>query len=258
MKKRNLLFSIMAFSLICIQPVYAEGSAVVFNVAEATPEGKAAAFTEKYSAKLDELIELIKGDDYSVVTDKMQEFSYTEMLTNLPYDGFCYPTVNGEGLKLFQDYLYCGSLANGVAEGQGKMYRVFPTIKPRFGMYVGNWSNDAPNGSGEEWSNCIGDNGFKFRMHYIGNFIDWYQDGNMVAEVYFDGGRRTYRYHVTDKIADVIDTKVAKNDPRTPIIAYAEEKPSSYFSHYNTPQTVLWHPLDDGNLKNRRGLWYVK
>lgn len=263
MKKFRLaLAASMILMLGCIQPVYADESPVISNVTEATPEEKAAAFIEKYSAKLDELIELTKSDDYSVVTDKMREFAYTDMVVNLPYSGFCYPTANGNGLKVFNDYLYCGNLVNGVADGNGKMYRVFvnqKTSRPRFGVYIGAWSNDAPNGSGEEWQSQTWLDGSKkvIKVHYMGNFVNWYQDGDMVSEYYQNDGRRVYRYHVTDKIPDVIDTKVTRSDPHTPVSAYAEDYPSSFLTFYNTAQTVLGHPLDDGIKKNSHGYWNV-
>lgn len=255
MNKKYLALIGMVLAVGFTQPIYAEETTAATEVSSLTPE----AFTAQYSDKMNELIELAKGDIYTLVTDKMKEDTYIQMVNDLPYDGFCYPVTNGDGLKIFKDYMYYGTLANGQAEGNGKMFRIYSnTITPRYGMFTGNWHNDAPNGTGEEWSNCIGDSGFKFRAHYMGDFVNWYQDGDMVAEIYFDGGRRTYRYHVTNKVADVIDMKKRKKGDTIPVIAYAEEKSASYLSFLNSAQTALWHPLDDGNLKNKRSLWVAK
>lgn len=253
MKKLNLvLAATLMLMLGCVQPVYADESPVVSNITEVSAEEKTAAFIEKYSGKMDELIELTKGDDYNQVTNKMRGFAYNEMLTNLPYDGFCYPTENGEGLKLFKDYMYCGTLVNGLAEGQGKMYRVANLKLMDHGMFVGSWHNDAPNGYGEEHSN-----GRSFSTVIKGNYVDWYQNGDMVSTIIYGSGSRTYRYHITDKFGDVIDTKVTSQHGNISVVAYAEDYPKSFLTLYDSGQTVLDHPIDDGIKKNSHGYYYT-
>ncbi|MCC8127129.1 MAG: hypothetical protein LIO92_07005 [Clostridiales bacterium] len=252
MKKAILIATILASALICI-PVQAEESTVIQSGA-LTQDEQTQAFLDAYSADLDALIELCNGDSYSAVTDYMVTIGYTNITDNLPYYGFCYPTTDGEGLKIMSDYLYYGTLVNGDADGQGKMYKADIPGQYNYGCFSGEWKNDAPNGYGEEQINTTGNSGKEAIIHVAGNYVDWYQDGDMVIQYFKNNGCRTYKYHVTDKVADAIDTKVTSHG-NTAVIAYAEEKSSSFLTFYNSAQTVLHQAIDDGNSKNNHGYW---
>lgn len=252
MNKKYLAMIGMAFAVGFTQPIYAEETTATTEASVLTPE----AFTAQYSEQMDKLIELTKGNKGDDVLMYMYTSAYTELLNQLPYDGFCYPTSNGEGLKIFHDRTYYGNLVNGVAEGTGTVYKInVPGMWDR-GYYTGQWKNDAPNGEGSEWASGEGKSKKRFRVMTSGNYVNWYQDGDMTVSYITDKGHRTYSYHVTDKVPDVIEKKTIKGKELY-IVAYAEESSKSFLTYYNTAQTVLHQPIDDGNRKNSHGFYYT-
>lgn len=243
MKKFRLaLAASMIMMLVCAHPVYA---------GEVEDQ-----FIETYRAELDELVQLANEKSYTLMTDEMGTPGYQDMKEHLPYEGFCYPAADGEGLKLRSDYLYYGTLVGSFAEGNGKMYRVNPSSAiMNAGCYIGEWKNDMPNGSGEEYSIADHGGGNITKFHKVGQYVDWYQDGDMMVEYYSDAQRRTYKYKVKDKVPVVIGTKHSSKRGDIPVVAWAEEYSKSFLTFYNTAQTVLYWNIDDGNRKNSYGYW---
>lgn len=211
-------------------------------------------FLNTYRDYLDTLISYSQEDNNITVLTEMEKIKYEQLLVNLYGNTFCYPSDTGIGLKIQNNYLYYGELVNGKAEGHGKAYNANISKKrnaERYGYFVGEWHNDAPNGSGEEFSYL--NNGISTN-HIKGNYVNWYQDGDMTCSHYSHNKVRTLHYTVVNKFPVAIDTKVNKQGTCT-VVAYPEEQNGGYLTFYDTAQTAAHINISDGISKNAYGYW---
>ena len=97
---------------------------------------------------------------------------------------------DGSGLAVYENNAYyCGEWKDGKRNGQGMWLQIFPD-KPGIvngvtgvteHSYNGNWSNDYPNGEGQEHISYDYEemDGEDIITNVIGNFADGYYDGNL-------------------------------------------------------------------------------
>lgn len=220
-------------------------------------EEKITEFTDSWKGYLEQLVILIQQNNHLSVLSEMEGIKYNSMIDRLPEDGFCYMINDNIGLKLCSKYLYYGNIVDGNANGTGNMYMIHKNYtKIRYGYFIGEWKNDMPNGQGEEFI-YFKSGGY---VHNTGKYIDWYQDGEMTSE-YFEsrGYHAIYHYIVKDKFpVGIGQTKNGRGEICT-VVAYPEPDPSSgYLTFYDTAQTALYYPIDDGISKNARGYWVLR
>lgn len=231
------------------------------EASSARQEETRAAFLSTYGEYLNKIASLAKENNHISVLNEMEKINYTKMVDALPSNEFCYMTDNSTGLKIRPDYLYYGSLTDGIANGSGNMYITYSKFSKctfRYGYFVGEWKDDAPNGKGEEH---FYSNNSPNKIHNIGNYVNWYQDGDMTS-IYYDNEQalqNTYKYKVIDKLPVGIDKKVNGRKEVCTVVAYPEENKSrAYLTFYDTAQSVLHYNLHDGNLANAYGYWRTR
>lgn len=210
-------------------------------------------FLQSYRDYLDLLFILSQNENYISVLTEMEKQDYKNMVDSIPKGGYCYPTDNGIGLKIQNNYLFYGELINGLAQGNGIAYNVISKKKntARYGYYDGAWDNDAPNGYGIE---LIYSNNGKAVTNISGNYINWYQDGDMTSVYQFNNKIKTYHYKVANKFPIGIG-KARNSHGVCKVVAYPEENNGGYLTFYDTAQTAAHINIDDGIKKNSYGYW---
>lgn len=213
------------------------------------------AFLNTYKQYLDSLVFLGKSCNHIGVMTEMESETYKELLLAIPKDEYCYPGPDGMGLKIQKNHLYYGNLTGGMAKGNGIAYNSLGKkndTSVRYGYYSGMWDNNAPNGYGTEFFYMNGSNGTT--SYTSGNYVNWYQDGEMLTVNNRNNRIRTYHYTVVDKFPVGIGTKNNKYGSCT-VVAYPEEKISGYLTFYDTAQTAAHVDINDGIKKNAYGYW---
>lgn len=217
-------------------------------------EERQAEFTATWSEYIAKLSGYLQADKHIELLDEMGKTDYYMMLQQLPQDCYVHMLNDTTGIQIKRDYLYYGDLVNGLAEGNGTMYRIGNSSKNgmKYGYFKGEWKNDAPNGRGEEHFYLIKG----ARVHNTGMYVNWYQDGDIEHITINEKGTRfTYHYKVVDKLPVVIDTRIEGNGKRCTVVAFPEEGGGGYLTFYDSAQTVLWLDIQDGNRKNLSGHW---
>lgn len=219
-------------------------------------EEREQAFLDVYKPYLESLLFLAQSSNHIGVMTEMEGDAYKDLLSAIPQREYCYPASEGAALKIQANYLYYGNLSEGKAKGSGTAYNTITkdsnTSARRYGYFSGMWDNDAPNGYGVEYfySNRPG------VVTYIsGNYINWYQDGDMTTVMNNNNNLiKTYYYKVVDKFPVGIGT--AKNSRgNCTVVAYPEENNGGYLTFYDTAQTAANIFIDDGIKKNSYGYW---
>ncbi len=215
-------------------------------------EGSEADFKQEYCRYFDSLIAYAQNEDYKNVLLEMDGNQYKEIIFSLIYEGYCYPTKTGKGIKIQSNYLYFGDLVDGKAEGNGIAFNIPKKEKnPYYAYYSGEWHNDMPNGSGIE---RFYDKNYKLTVENSGSYVDWYQDGNMISKHFYYNITSTYEYKVVDKIPVSIG-KTFNKSGYVDVVAWAKENDKGYLTFYNTPQTAAQINNNDGIRKNAYGYW---
>lgn len=174
----------------------------VSQVEEYMVEPKQVAYTGEELWQLEELFHY--WNDYQLdAVDDLIRLPRVRTLTNelSGTNGFYYygdvdknGKPNGKGIAVYADNAYyCGEWSNGKRHGNGMWLQIFPdklgTVNGVFGVeehnYNGKWSNDYPNGKGQEHISYVYDeieNSGKLDCiiaNVIGNFKDGYYDGEL-------------------------------------------------------------------------------
>lgn len=228
------------------------GSVIVSGADEKSTEEKISNFLSTWNEYLAILANYIQENNHITLLNEMESAGYHMMIHQLPQESFVYMLDENTGIQIHSDYLYYGSIINGLAEGLGNMYKINETSQTlKYGYFIGEWRNNAPNGQGEE--HMYTKKGYK--IHNMGNYVDWYQDGDMTSIEYKDDTRKTFHYKVVDKLPVGIDTRINGKGNRCTVVAFPEENVSGYLTFYDSAQTVLHQSIDDGNRKNNFGYW---
>lgn len=217
-----------------------------------TEEQKNEYFLSNWSQYLDQIATYIQSGNHMSVLAEMERTKYSNMIEALPHDKFVYLVDSGSGLQINKEYMYYGSLVNGMAEGEGTMYKTESGKTTRYGYFIGEWKGDAPNGYGDEyifWNNDA-------KMHTFGNFVNWYQYGDMTSIAYQTGKQqKTYNYKIVDKFPVGIGVTKNGNGVKCTVVAYPKENNGGFLTFYDSAQTVLRLNIDDGIRKNGYGYW---
>ncbi len=121
----------------------------------------------EYGPLLAAMQELMIAENYDQANVLVQQQEYQDMIASLQRDASYYYGgygQNGErsglGTAVYAGndgaYFYYGSWNDGVRNGQGQAFHPTPdTPENLYGVFTGEWSNDLPNGEGEERYNVI-------------------------------------------------------------------------------------------------------
>lgn len=211
-------------------------------------------FLDSYKPYLDSLLFLAQSSNHLGIMTEMESDTYKGLVSSIPKDEYCYPASEGIALKIQDKYLYYGNLSGGIATGNGIAYNRFKKANDtsrRYGYYSGMWDNNAPNGYGVEYfySNTSG-----AIIYTSGNYVNWYQDGDMTTVINNNNKIKTYYYKVVDKFPVGIGTTKNKRGNCT-VVAYPEENNGGYLTFYDTAQTAANVSIDDGIRKNSYGYY---
>lgn len=200
-------------------------------------------FVSKYGNFIKDFSKYVQVNDPLSVLKVMGKSTYARMIDVLPTESFVKMVSDTKGIYICKEHLYYGDIKDGKAEGNGMMYRRMK--KNWYGYFTGEWHNGAPNGPGEE---RIYKNGNW--IVNIGNYVDWYQDGDMTSILYLNreqNNQRTFRFSVVNRIPILIDCDHS-------IVAFAEENPNAYVTFYGIPQPVLSDTINNNGERN--GYYY--
>ena len=135
-------------------------------------------------------------------------------------------------------------------EGYGTEYKLFnttPSSEYDYAVFRGEWHNDAPNGPGSEYRHGkVG----RDSVRIAGNYIDWYEDGEMIRD-YSEKGLK-FIYNVVNRMPVSIEAD--------DIVASAVSNGQKYYLHmYNIVQTALmeYTGYKRGNASSVRTNWWL-
>ena len=197
-------------------------------------------WVNQHKAQLDLIIAYINASD-----DENAVRAIRDLLKDIPVRRFKYDTGNNYGIYAWSlkdsnsvaPRFYYGSFVDSKTEGVlcdregfGTEYRIFdtnPSSKYDYVVFRGEWHNDAPNGSGGEYRHDkMGIDNLKIS----GNYVDWYEDGEMTRHYTAKG--LTFTYNVVNRMP----VSVGANG----IVASDVSGGEKYYLHLNdTVQTAL-------------------
>ena len=220
-------------------------------------EEREQAFLDIYKPYLESLLFLAQSSNHIGVMTEMESDTYKDLLSAIPQKEYCYPASEETALKIQATHLYYGNLSGGKAKGNGTAYNSLNKERDsstyRYGYYSGMWNNNAPNGYGVEYfySNRPGS-----VTYTSGNYVNWYQDGDMTTVSNNSNKNliKTYHYKVVDKFPVSIGTEKSSR-VNCSVVAYPEENNGGFLTFYDTAQTAAHIAVDDGIRKNSYGYW---
>ena len=174
-------------------------------------------------------------------------FTVADKLVGYPFEGeyITYQTATGKYIQVRKriaggNYkcVYYGDMDGSSLSGQGTLYRSYMTSKgdKTYAMYRGVWLNGAPNGYGEEYRRGAKDANAPIRLH--GNYLNWYQNGEMTSNYVYRGEHYTYHYNVVDGIPVPVGQEVCASGFMCNVVAYPEEGGTGFLTFYDTVQTA--------------------
>ena len=171
---------------------------------------------------LSPLISLFIAKDYDGIKDLVRTDEYIAMADEVIGDASFYcgdrddaGNRNGVGVAIYENgYYYYGDFVNNVREGNGIWMRAVYSDASAIGSYIfeGEWSNDAPNGSGTATSNFYKDkisSDEMIKQVIKGSYSNGLEEGSMsLAGTTKAGKGVTYTYKCSSGVA----TQVSNDD----------------------------------------------
>lgn len=141
--------------------------------------------SEKASARLCDLANLIVQEDWLALSDQLKSESFSQLCEHFGGDTYC----RYEGdifVKLYKNgSIYLGEMEQDKRSGQGKLIQIGITYYNII-IFDGTWSDDLPNGIGTQKAVILPylREGRQIWMDREGNYTNGYADGEFFAQMY--------------------------------------------------------------------------
>lgn len=179
-------------------------------------------------------------------------FVLADKLLENPFEGenITYQATTGKFIQVKKKIagrnckcVYYGEMNGPLISGQGTLYRSYESTSNSSGdkslsytLYRGAWQNGAPNGYGEEYHRPAKD--ANNTTHIRGNYLNWYQSGEMTSNYIYHGEHYTYHYNVVDGIPVPVGQAICASGVICNVAAYPEEGGTGFVTFYDSVQTA--------------------